>query len=182
MFGDVGFVRLTALGHVHVAEDLGDEEVEVQVALAVDVGHLVEGDAVQEPREVLPVFRVEAAEEDLVRLPAPRVLLHVDPRQEAEQVGGGLAREVEEVLRQHPAVDDCAVIGVPDPRWGETLCAVLRMGGEAGDEELAAHCRGLLAGYKTPKRWVRVEQLPLNASGKVDKPLLRRRYGADSQP
>jgi acyl-CoA synthetase (AMP-forming)/AMP-acid ligase II len=43
---------------------------------------------------------------------------------------------------------------------------------------LAAHCRALLAGYKTPKRWVRVDALPLNAAGKTDKPLLRRLYAS----
>ncbi|MEZ5556041.1 AMP-binding protein [Haliea sp.] len=88
------------------------------------------------------------------------------------------SREVEEALRLHPAVRDCAVIGLPDPRWGEQVAAVVVLDGAASDEELAAHCRSLLAGYKTPKAWRRVQALPLNAAGKVDKPALRAGGGA----
>ena len=84
------------------------------------------------------------------------------------------SREVEETLRQHPAVNDCAVIGLPDERWGETPCAVLVTCDEVDDSELENFCRERLAGYKTPKQWFRLAQLPLNASGKVDKPRLRR--------
>jgi acyl-CoA synthetase (AMP-forming)/AMP-acid ligase II len=86
------------------------------------------------------------------------------------------SREIEEVLRRHPAVADCAVIGLPDPKWGESPCAVLRLKRETSDQALAEHCRQFLAAYKTPKRWMRTDALPLNASGKVDKPLLRRIY------
>ena len=90
------------------------------------------------------------------------------------------SKEIEEVLRRHPAVADCAVIGLPDTKWGESPCAVLCTRSEVSDEELTAHCRRLLAPYKTPKHWIRTEALPLNASGKVDKPLLRRTYGANT--
>ncbi|MDP4917594.1 MAG: fatty-acid--CoA ligase, partial [Haliea sp.] len=75
--------------------------------------------------------------------------------------------------RSHPAVRDCAVIGLPHPYWGEQVAAVVVLETEASDAELAAHCRSLLAGYKTPKGWRRVRALPLNAAGKVDKPVLR---------
>jgi acyl-CoA synthetase (AMP-forming)/AMP-acid ligase II len=87
------------------------------------------------------------------------------------------SREIEEVLRRHAAVGDCAVIGVPDPKWGERPCAILRLKNDISDGELSAHCRTFLAGYKTPGRWIRVDDLPLNAASKVDKPLLRRLYG-----
>ena len=86
------------------------------------------------------------------------------------------SREVEEVLRRHPAVADVAVIGLPDTKWGESTCAVLRLKSDVSDEDLDTHCRGLLAAYKTPKRWIRTDELPLNAAGKVDKPLLRQQY------
>ena len=94
-------------------------------------------------------------------------------------VSGGenvASREVEEVLRCHPAVQDCAVIGLPDAKWGEAVCAVLQLSGQASDRELKDHCRSALAGYKTPGRFLRVDALPLNAAGKVDKPLLRKIY------
>ncbi len=102
--------------------------------------------------------------------------LYIVDRKKDMIISGGenvASREVEEVLRRHPAVRDCAVIGLPDPHWGEQVCAVLVLAAEASDAELAAHCRSLLAGYKTPKTWRRLQALPLNAAGKVDKPALR---------
>ena len=65
------------------------------------------------------------------------------------------------------------MIGLPDARWGEAVCGVVKVAGAVTDRELTAHCRQSLASYKTPKRWLRVENLPLNAAGKVDKPALR---------
>jgi len=102
--------------------------------------------------------------------------LYVVDRKKDMIISGGeniASREVEEVLRDHAAVRDCAVVGLPDPKWGEIVCAVVWLRHAVEDNELALHCRGQLAGYKVPKRWVRVEQLPLNAAGKIDKPRLR---------
>jgi acyl-CoA synthetase (AMP-forming)/AMP-acid ligase II len=107
--------------------------------------------------------------------------LYVVDRKKDMIISGGenvASREVEEVLRQHPSVDDCAVIGLPDARWGETVCAVVVLRGETPDEALVAHCRQSLAGYKTPKRWERISSLPLNAAGKVDKRALREALAA----
>lgn len=105
--------------------------------------------------------------------------LYIVDRKKDMIVSGGeniASREVEEVLRRHPGVEDCAVIGLPDERWGETVCAVVVAHPATGDDSLGEFCRAHLAGYKTPRRWFRVDALPLNASGKVDKPLLRRTY------
>jgi len=102
--------------------------------------------------------------------------LYIVDRKKDMIISGGeniASREVEEVLRDHVAVRDCAVVGLPDPKWGETVCAVVWLRHAVEDDELALHCRDQLAGYKVPKRWVRVEQLPLNAAGKIDKPRLR---------
>ena len=88
--------------------------------------------------------------------------------------------EVEEALARHPAVDQVAVIGVPDERWGETVKAVvvLRPGAAAGPEELAAFARERLAGYKVPRSIEFVDDLPRTPSGKVLKRALRERFGA----
>lgn len=102
--------------------------------------------------------------------------LYIVDRKKDMIISGGeniASREVEEALRRHPAIADCAVIGLPHPRWGEAVCAVLKMSDEATDESLETHCRTFLAAYKTPKYWVRVESLPVNAGGKIDKALLR---------
>ena len=83
------------------------------------------------------------------------------------------AREVEEALLGHGAVRDAAVVGRPDPEWGEAIVAYVVLGGEAGDDELRAFCRAVLPGFKVPKAFVRVEELPRNAAGKVVKAVLR---------
>jgi acyl-CoA synthetase (AMP-forming)/AMP-acid ligase II len=86
--------------------------------------------------------------------------------------------EVENALAQHPAVATCAVIGVPDERWGERVHAVVVpvSGGTLTIEELTTFCRERIAGYKTPRSMEIVEVLPLSAAGKVLKRELRRPY------
>ena len=83
--------------------------------------------------------------------------------------------EVEDALFAHPAVAEAAIIGVPDERWGEAVCAIvaLRPNASASGDELIAHCRSRLAKYKTPKYVVFVDALPRNAAGKVLKRQLR---------
>lgn len=77
-------------------------------------------------------------------------------------------REVEDVLRTHPAVDDVAVVGAADPDWGEVVVAVVEGPGERRDTEaVLAHAAEGLAAYKRPKRVVFVDALPRNAMGKV---------------
>ncbi len=105
--------------------------------------------------------------------------LYIVDRKKDMIISGGeniASREIEEVLRQHSSVSDCAIIGLPHPKWGESPLAVVRLRSAISDSELHAHCRANLASYKIPKRWIRVDGLPLNASGKVDKPLLRELY------
>jgi fatty-acyl-CoA synthase len=88
--------------------------------------------------------------------------------------------EVEAVLTQHPAVADCAVIGVPDEKWGEVGRAVVVRAPESAsvdEAELLAFLDGRLARYKIPKTVVLADAIPRNATGKILKPLLRQRFG-----
>jgi fatty-acyl-CoA synthase len=83
--------------------------------------------------------------------------------------------EIEDVLHDHPAVLEAAVVGVPDDRWGEACAAfvVLRDGASATEEALLEHCRGRLARFKVPKGVVFVASLPRSSMGKVLKDELR---------
>ncbi|HEY9522158.1 MAG TPA: long-chain fatty acid--CoA ligase [Thermopolyspora sp.] len=86
--------------------------------------------------------------------------------------------EVEAVLYGHPAVAECAVIGVPDDKWGEVgkVVVALRAGATADVAELLAYFDGRLARYKIPKSVEFVDALPRNAAGKILKAELRRAY------
>lgn len=83
--------------------------------------------------------------------------------------------ELEQALYEHPAVAACAVVGVPDPKWGEVGRAfvVLRPGGAATSEELLEHLRGRVARFKVPRRVELVSSLPLSPAGKILKGELR---------
>ena len=83
-------------------------------------------------------------------------------------------REVEDALLAHPFVLEAGVLGMPDSRWGESVTAFVATHPEAPSSEvLIDFCRGLLAGYKCPKRIVFVDRLPRSVVGKIDKRALR---------
>ena len=84
-------------------------------------------------------------------------------------------REIEEFLYRHPAVLDVAVVGVPDPQYGEAVCACIRLRPEQSvtAEQIQAFCRDKIAHFKIPRHVRFLESFPLTASGKVQKYLLR---------
>jgi malonyl-CoA/methylmalonyl-CoA synthetase len=88
------------------------------------------------------------------------------------------ALEIEDVLRSHAGVADCAVVGVADAEWGERVCAAVVPRhvdghGELSEAELRTFVKSRLAPYKVPKHFILVPELPRNAMGKVTKPAVR---------
>ena len=87
--------------------------------------------------------------------------------------------EVEAVLYQHENISECAVVGVPDDKYGEALFAaiVVRPGTVLTQEAVIEHCRGRIGGYKIPRRMAFVQELPKSAMGKILKTKIRETYG-----
>ncbi|MGD9943951.1 MAG: class I adenylate-forming enzyme family protein [Burkholderiaceae bacterium] len=107
--------------------------------------------------------------------------LYICDRKKEMIISGGFnvfPLEVEQVILAHPAVQDCAVVGVPDEKWGEAVKAVveLKTGQRASAEELIAMCRDRLGAVKTPKSVDFIDELPRSSVGKVMRRSVRDRY------
>ncbi len=107
--------------------------------------------------------------------------LYIHDRVKDMIVSGGenvYPAEVENALHEHPAVADCAVIGVPDEKWGEAVKAIVVKRAEVAPDELIAFARARIAGYKVPKSVDFIDALPRNPSGKILKKDLREPWWA----
>ena len=107
--------------------------------------------------------------------------LYIVDRKKDMIISGGFniySAEVEQAVLAHPAVLDCAVIGVPDDKWGEAVKAVVQLkpGAQVTSDELIAHCHARLGGVKTPKTVEIWAELPRSTVGKVLKRDIRNRY------
>ncbi len=87
-------------------------------------------------------------------------------------------KETEDILYEHPAVQECAVVSAPDERWGERVQAavVLKKGYMIGEDELIRHCKERLAGYKCPKKIEFWQELPKTPIGKILRKDIKKRY------
>ena len=114
---------------------------------------------------------------DVVREDEEGFLYFVDRRKDMIKTGGEnvFAKEVEDALLTHAKIQEVAVFGLPDRRWGEKIHAavVLKPGEAATEEEILAFARERLPGYKRPKVVYFLDELPRNPSGKVLKYKLR---------
>jgi long-chain acyl-CoA synthetase len=110
--------------------------------------------------------------------------LYIVDRKKDIIISGGeniSSREVEEAVYLHPKVQECAVIGLQDPKWGEQVraCVVLKDGSQLAETELIEFCRQHLAKYKCPRSVVYVDALPKDPLGKIQKRILRESWGAE---
>lgn len=123
---------------------------------------------------------------DLGRLDAEGYLYVVDRKKEMVVTGGEnvYTLEVEAALCRHPGISEAAVVGVPDEQYGEALFAAIvpLPGWQLTPEDVIAHCRGLIGGYKIPRRMAFVDSLPRSAVGKVLKQDIRRTFGRAPAP
>ncbi len=90
-------------------------------------------------------------------------------------------REIEEFLYRHPRIQDVQIIGVPDPHYGEELCAWIRLrdGETANADEIRAFCREQIAHYKIPRYIKFVDGFPMTVTGKIQKFLMREQMIAE---
>ncbi|MEX1217060.1 MAG: AMP-binding protein [Acidimicrobiales bacterium] len=177
----------------HILEAAGVAAPGVEVRLVSEEGNAVtEGDAgeiiIRGPQVMIGYLNDPAATDAAVRdgwLYTGDIgrmvdgLLYVVDRKKDIIITGGenvSSLEVESAVLEHPGIARAAVIGVPDPVWGENVCAVvvLRAGALVETKELVTFVRQSLSGFKVPRHVVIVEELPVTASGKVVKAELRR--------
>jgi len=112
--------------------------------------------------------------------------LYLVDRKKDVIISGGeniYSREVEEAALTHPSVSECAVIGIPDDTWGESVCAVITLapGQTVSEAELIEHVRSQIASYKKPKQVIVIDALPKLVTGKINKLELRHRFATPSQ-
>jgi long-chain acyl-CoA synthetase len=119
---------------------------------------------------------------DIGFLDEQRFLTIVDRSKDMIVLGGEniYPREIELALLTHPAIADCAVIGIPHETWGEEVLAfvALQPGATFEPRVYIAHCRQQLARYKCPTQVLQLDAIPRNAAGKIEKPKLREPYWA----
>jgi fatty-acyl-CoA synthase len=141
----------------------------------------------KDPEKTAKTFRTV----DGVRYSIPGDYATVDPDGTIRLLGRGSAtvntggekvypEEVELVVRRHPAVDDCVVVGVPDERFGEMVVAMVVTRAEVGEDEIRAHCKEQgLSGYKIPRRVVTLDDMGRAPNGKADYKMLRSRAATE---
>ena len=119
---------------------------------------------------------------DLATVDAEGYITVVDRVKDMIKTGGEnvASREVEETIYKLAGISEVAVVGLPDPRWIEAVTAIVvpKAGVTLDEAAVIAHCAGLMAHFKVPKRVIFVEELPKNPSGKLLKRELRKRYVA----
>jgi len=173
--------RSITFGDVGIADEDGrllGPDAEGEVVVAGD--HLMVGYLGQPEQTAALRFGAWQRTGDIGRIDRDGFVYLTDRKNDLIITGGSnvYPRDVEEVLFAHPAVREAVAVGVPDPRWGETVHAVvvLRAGAQGDAEGVLAWCRDRLASYKRPRSVEFVDELPKNAYGKILRREVRQRF------
>ena len=179
--------RLASVGHAFSGVDVRVADADDEALPTGEIGEiLVRGDVVMAGYWNNPAASAEALRNgwlhtgDVGSMDADGFLTLKDRSKDVIISGGSniYPREVEEVLLRHPAVSEVSVVGQSDPEWGEIVIAFIVSRGEAPDSaELDALCLDNIARFKRPKRYVMLDALPKNNTGKVLKTRLRELLG-----
>jgi acyl-CoA synthetase (AMP-forming)/AMP-acid ligase II len=144
-------------------------------------GHTIASGYYKDPEETARAFRNGSFHSGDVGYKDADGFVYISDRKKDMIISGGFniyPSEVERILLAHPAVQDCAVIGVPDAEWGEAVKAVVELKSGAAVEAVALEqmCRKALAGYKVPKSFEIWPEIPRSPVGKVLKRVVRERF------
>ena len=172
---------------IRIMDDDGNEVPAGEIGEVVVRGPQVTLGYRNRPEEEIAAFRPDGLRTgDVGRLDAEGFLYLLDRKRDMVISGGEnvYTREVEEVLGEHPNVQEVSVIGVPHHEYGEALFAVIVPTADVAPvaDELVAYCRERLGGYKIPRRMAFVQSLPKSAIGKVLKQALRKTYADAFSP
>jgi acyl-CoA synthetase (AMP-forming)/AMP-acid ligase II len=175
----------SGIGRVKILDEHGDEVPVGEIGELYSTGPQMFDRYHKMPEETARTFRGDYfSAGDMARRDADGYLYLVDRKQNMIITGGEnvFPSEVEAVIARHPAVFDVAVIGTPDPKWGEAVTAVviLRDGRSATAAEIIDHARAHVAHFKCPKRveFITMEDMPRTGSGKILHRVLRERYSS----
>ena len=182
--------RLKAAGRpvtgvdMRIVDDNGDEVTLGEAGEVVVRGPNVTNGYLNRPEETAAAFRRGWFHTgDIGRMDEEGFMYLLDRKKDMIITGGEnvYSSEVEAALYQHPGVNEAAVVGVPDEKYGEALFAVIvpAPGASLDIDGLIAHCRERIGGYKVPRRMAFVDEMPKSAMGKILKTELRRIYGGE---
>ena len=126
------------------------------------------------------VITVELIAKDMGRFDEEGYLYIVDRKKDMIISGGEniFPNDIEEILYRHPAAEMAAVVGAPDPKWGEIVVAAVKLkpGSSVDQAELIVHCKAYLSSFKVPKRIDFREQMPMSSFGKILRRDVRKSY------
>lgn len=168
--------RASGLNQLRIVDDLGNEVPRGQVGEIINKGPGVMLRYLSNPEATADAIRDGwYYSGDLATMDDDGYVTIVDRKREMLISGGQnvYPAEIEAALREHPDVVRVAVVGVPDAKWGEAPVAFVVWRDSANEDDLREWCRARLAGYKIPRFWHAVDELPTNANGKIRKNDLR---------